>query len=137
MEYTICYVSTAAKSFEEDEIKDLFESWKKKNGEDNVKGILLYSQGHFFQVLEGEKKKVLTLYKKIEQDQRHHEIIQVLGKEIDRGSIDHYVTDYLSEGKFTKENLVEHYCKSVRGMDQDVQMQIRSIMESFIDTRVL
>lgn len=137
MEYAICYVSTASRSFEEEEIKCLLEKWKEKNGEVDVKGILLYSEGHFFQVLEGERKKVLRLYRKIEKDERHHGIIQVLGKEIERGSIDHYVTDYLSEGKFTRQNLVEHYCESVKGMDQDVQMQIRSIMESFIDTQVL
>lgn len=136
MEYAICYVSTASGSFEEAEIKSLFEKWKEKNGEEDVKGILLYSEGHFFQVLEGEKKKVLTLYRKIEQDERHGGIIQVLGKDITQGSMDDYVTDYLSDGRSTRQNLVEHYCKSVKGMDQDVQMQIRSIMESFIDTQL-
>ena len=137
MEYAICYISTATRSFEESEIRSLLQEWKQKNGDLDVKGILLFSQGHFFQVLEGEKQKVLSLYKRIQQDKRHKGIIQVLGKEIESGSIDHYVTDYLSGGEFVRHNLVQHYCESVKGMDKDVQMQIRSIMESFIDTQVL
>ena len=137
MEYAICYISTANEVFQEKEIKDLLEKWKGRNGENNVKGILLYSEGHFFQVLEGEKQKILELYDLIKEDSRHKGVIQVLGKEVEKGSLDHYITDYLHDKNFARADLIRHYCESVKGMDNDVQIQIKAIMESFIDTQVL
>ncbi len=137
MQYVICFISTATKEFSDKEIENLLSQWRDKNSEKKIRGILLFSEGHFFQVLEGEKKNVLALFEKIRKDQRHTSVIQVLGKDLDQGSFDDYIVENLKEPSHSKAHLVEEYCESVKGMDPQTQRQIKVILKSFIDTQVL
>ncbi|NJW53827.1 BLUF domain-containing protein [Salinimicrobium oceani] len=137
MHHTICYVSTATREFSGSEINELLALWKEKNEEQDIKGILLYSEGHFFQVLEGERSAVLALFSEINNDKRHSGIIQVLGKDIERGSLDGYRTEHLSSPNFSRPDLIRNYCESVEGMDSHTQGQIKTVLNSFLDTRVL
>lgn len=137
MKHAICYISTATKDFNDVEITELLDKWKEKNSRLNIRGILLYSQGHFFQVLEGEKSAVLSVYHSIQKDTRHMGIIQVMGKDVSKGSIDGYVVSHLKESTFSRPEVIREYCESVEGMDENDQQQIKIILESFIDTQVL
>lgn len=137
MKHAICYVSTATKEFEDTEIRELFKCWQERNGTEEIKGILLYSEGHFFQVLEGERTAVLALFNQINKDRRHTGIIQLLGKDIRKGSLNGYLTEHLTTGNFSRPELIREYCESVRGMDERARQQIKTILESFLDTRVL
>lgn len=137
MQHVICYISTATDDFKPEDIQPIMEEWEKMNSTKEIKGILLYSDGHFFQVLEGEKGRVLELFFKIKNDSRHTDIIQVMGKDVDKGSLDHYIVENLQNKYFSKPELVKGYLQSVKGMDPEIQHQIKVILESFIDTRVL
>lgn len=137
MQHAICYISTATDDFDCNDIDELFARWQQKNEDRNIKGILLFSDGHFFQVLEGERTTVLALFNDINKDRRHSGIIQVLGKDIERGSLDGYLTEHLTSGKFSRPDLIRNYCHTVEGMDLRTQEQIKTILESFLDTRVL
>ncbi len=137
MEHAICYISTATLDFTDQEILELLQSWKEKNSSLNIRGILLYSQGHFFQVLEGEKRAVLGVFHTIQKDSRHKGIIQVMGKDIDKGSVDGYVINHLRQETFSRPDIICSYLESVKGMDRETQQQIKRILISFIDTQVL
>lgn len=137
MLHAICYISTASAEFSDDEIKELFEKWQENNSSLNIKGILLFSEGNFFQVLEGERKKVLDLYYSIMNDSRHTNIIQVMGKDVDKGSLDGYITEHITQRNFSRPDLMASYCEAVKGMDREIQEHIKQILETFIDTRVL
>ncbi len=136
MRYAICYISTAVKDLPYKEIQDLFDHARKNNIKNDVKGILLYSEGNFFQVLEGDKEYVLPLFSKIEEDPRHHTIIQVVGKEISQGSFDGYEFDVVTEKNKYDRNLLQEYLEPLDGMDEKVQDVVKNILEVFIDTRV-
>ncbi|WP_051205285.1 BLUF domain-containing protein [Salinimicrobium xinjiangense] len=137
MQHAICYISTATREFGNSEIEDLFNAWKERNKKEQIQGILLYSEGHFFQVLEGERTAVLALFNKINKDARHSGIIQVLGKDIQKGSLDGYITEHITSRNFSRPELIESYCESVKGMDSRTQQQIKAILDSFLDTQVL
>lgn len=137
MQHAICYISTATRDFSDTEILELLEAWGEKNGKLDIKGILLYSQGHFFQVLEGKKHAVLEVFHSIQEDPRHEGIIQIMGKDVDRGSLDGYIVAHLKENHFSRPEIIGSYCESVKGMDHETKKQIKTILESFIDTQVL
>ena len=137
MEHVICYVSTATIEPDPLEIQNTMERWKENNSRINVKGILLYSDGHFFQVLQGEKKKVLELYFRIRNDSRHNNIIQVVGKDVEKGSLDGYLVENLKGDRYSKPELLKDYLESVKGMEPEVQQEIKRFLDSFIDTSVL
>lgn len=136
MRYAICYVSTAVKDFSVDEVQKIFNHAKQKNISNDVKGLLLYSKGNFFQVLEGDKEFVLPLFSKIEKDPRHHTIIQVVGKDISQGSFDGYEFDIVNKKNKYDPNLLQEYLEPLKGMDEKIQDVVKNMLEVFIDTRV-
>jgi hypothetical protein len=134
MRYTICYLSTASENLKQEEIKDLLDRWKKKNNSKNMKGILLYSEGNFFQVLEGEKTNVIELLEVIKKDDRHHSVIQILGKEIDQTGYDGYDADFVTDkNKYNPESM-ERYYKPLEGMDVQTKMAAKRMLDVFIET---
>lgn len=135
MRYAICYVSTAAKEVNKDEVKSLLENSAKKNNNHDVRGVLLYSEGNFFQVLEGNKEYVLELYGEIERDPRHYNIIQVLGKEIEQGAYDGYESDIVTDNNKYNEGLLQDYLEQVKGLDQQTQQTVKNILRVFMETR--
>lgn len=136
MRYAICYVSTRTNLASEEEIEVLLHEWEKRNSQKGIKGLLLYSEGNFFQVLEGEKDLVLNLFAGIQADPRHKEIMQIVGRDIARGSYDDYISDYLNEQKKTRSTIVSEYLQGVKGMEPQTRNTIKGILDVFIDTRV-
>jgi hypothetical protein len=65
------YASSAASSFKEYDIPALLEQARMANAERDLTGMLLYIDGSFFQVLEGEAAAVDEVYGRILQDSRH------------------------------------------------------------------
>jgi hypothetical protein len=76
MEY-IVYVSTATRLMSENELIDLLNVSRAKNKKYNVTGMLLYCEGTFMQVLEGDKRWIDLIYKTIELDIKHKNIIKL------------------------------------------------------------
>lgn len=69
--FSLTYVSASTNLLNENQLKDLLYVCKDKNRLIDVTGMLLYRNGYFIQVLEGEKDIVETLYAKIKNDPRH------------------------------------------------------------------
>lgn len=134
MRYAICYVSTASKSLDRKEIDKVLNRTKKKNNEKDITGILLYSEGNFFQVLEGEKSEVLKIYEYIEEDERHYNIIKIFGKEVPDRTFDGYEVDFISEHSKYSEERLQKYLYHVQGLDKASQKAVREILSVFIDS---
>jgi len=67
----LTYASTATQEWSPEDLLKLLKQARTNNGAKNITGILLYSKGTFFQVLEGEEAAVQSLYSLIEKDPRH------------------------------------------------------------------
>lgn len=74
---TISYVSTVNPKLTNLEVKELFNFVRVKNNKLKITGILLYSDGNFFQVLEGENELVTDLYNSMRIDSRHYDVITI------------------------------------------------------------
>lgn len=75
---TIIYISNAVKLFEERHLNRLFYQSFQNNTHNNITGILLYDEGTFIQILEGEKLTLNNLFKTIHHDKRHNNITKIL-----------------------------------------------------------
>jgi len=69
--YHLGYVSTETSPFSQAQLLALLDDARRVNDERNVTGLLLYREGSFYQVLEGEEAAVRATFKGIEQDPRH------------------------------------------------------------------
>jgi hypothetical protein len=76
MNYLI-YISTSVKLFSDQDLTELLEQCRVNNSKTGITGMLLYSKGTFFQVLEGEGEAVNVVFEKIRKDDRHKGIIKL------------------------------------------------------------
>ena len=80
MKSVICYVSTANKELSKSDISLLFKTVRQKNDILGVTGILMFSEGNFFQIMEGEHHTINDIFKNIKVDPRHYNVIKILQK---------------------------------------------------------
>lgn len=72
-----------ANTFPESELEQLLHKARIFNKSKEITGLLIYFQGHFVQLLEGQKDHLLDLFhNKICKDPRHHQIEIISEKEI-------------------------------------------------------
>ena len=76
--FFLIYASSATKPFTSPELLVLLEKCQVNNARREVTGMLLYKDGNFLQLLEGEEETVHDLYNKIAADPRHQGIITFL-----------------------------------------------------------
>lgn len=67
----LIYVSSAVKAMSEAELIDILKKAREKNTRLNITGMLLFKDGNFLQVLEGDEAEVTKLYETIALDPRH------------------------------------------------------------------
>lgn len=92
--YTICYVSTADPTITNENVQEVFDGIIEKNLERSITGILLYSQGNFMQIMEGEYEMLQELYRAIKEDKRHHHVIEILSSPIRHRIFENYQTGF-------------------------------------------
>ena len=76
------YASAASRDFESAELAELLLAARESNARLGLTGMLLYAEGSFFQVLEGQPDVVEALYAKIERDPRHDQVTLVIKEPI-------------------------------------------------------
>jgi hypothetical protein len=84
--YFLTYVSKAQKNISVAEIQKILDTARTKNSENDITGLLLGRAGTFFQLLEGDKDKVLATFKNIAKDPRHENIKVIFEIEIANAS---------------------------------------------------
>ncbi|MDX5347860.1 MAG: BLUF domain-containing protein [Hymenobacteraceae bacterium] len=75
--YHIVYVSTAIAPMADEELELVLDQSRKNNSAQNITGMLLYSDEHFIQLLEGEADAVKAAFSRIEKDVRHYNIVKL------------------------------------------------------------
>lgn len=91
----VVYASRETEKFDPDSLKELLNIARTNNHSKDVSGMLLYSEGSFFQVLEGEPDAVRSLYDKIGQDPRHDRVIKIIEEPIKQRSFDQWSMGYV------------------------------------------
>ena len=77
MLFEIVYMSRAQSPMAERDLKALLVEARRNNEQLGITGMLLYRNGSFLQLLEGEEKQVTRLYESIRQDPRHARVTQL------------------------------------------------------------
>ena len=67
----VIYCSAAGVEFKHQDLRALLTKARKNNAASGITGILLYTDGCFFQVLEGRTESVRGLFDRIQSDSRH------------------------------------------------------------------
>tara|TARA_B100000929_G_C15462091_1_gene404880 strand:- start:799 stop:1209 length:411 start_codon:yes stop_codon:yes gene_type:complete len=131
MRYAISYVSSVNPELTGDQIQEVLNFSKNWNNDHDITGILLYSEGNFFQVLEGEQKILQSLFSRIESDKRHCNIIKIFEKKVETSHYDNYECNFISlDTRFRPENF-HIYLSQVDKCSPEIQSSVRYILNKF------
>jgi len=75
MIFQLTYSSVAKPELSITDIEEIMSVANQFNADNHITGCLIYNNGYFLQILEGEKQIVMTLLSKIKLDDRHHHLI--------------------------------------------------------------
>lgn len=76
--FSLTYVSSASEPFSARHLRALLQKCVSNNRPRDVTGMLLYKDGNFMQVLEGEEKVVRAVHNVIAADPRHRGLMTLL-----------------------------------------------------------
>lgn len=74
MPYQLVYSSSPAKKMLQSHLYIILRNARLKNKRANITGLLVFTDGIFLQVLEGDENAVRTIFQKIQSDTRHQNI---------------------------------------------------------------
>lgn len=74
----VIYASSACTSIDDTNLSEILKAARAKNARLNISGMLLYTEGCFFQVLEGEDSVLKELLRTIIADPRHKNITKII-----------------------------------------------------------
>ena len=77
MIYYLIYISIAKRLYTKTDLSQILTKSRINNQTKSVTGTLLYHEGSIIQILEGNSETIKSLYLKIQQDKRHHNIIKM------------------------------------------------------------
>lgn len=83
MKYLI-YMSSATQLMSNDELIGLLKISRENNEKKHLTGMLLYGEGAFVQVLEGDDEVVTSTYEIIKADDRHKNLIHIISGKIEK-----------------------------------------------------
>ncbi len=84
--YELVYVSAATRPFLGVELQGLLEKARTRNAACSVSGMLLYAEGSFLQVLEGDEASVSAVFTRVQSDRRHDKVLRLFSGPIDERS---------------------------------------------------
>jgi hypothetical protein len=80
--HQIVYMSTASWSMSEVELGELLRQARQGNEQRGITGALVYGNGQFMQIMEGEQAALETLYAHLGQDRRHKSLFKLADRAI-------------------------------------------------------
>lgn len=74
--YSLVYTSTASRPLAKSDLEHILTNARKRNLEEDVTGLLLFTDGKFMQYLEGPQSGVLKIFESIKKSKLHEKIVE-------------------------------------------------------------
>ncbi|TSJ36561.1 BLUF domain-containing protein [Mucilaginibacter corticis] len=136
MNYLV-YLSTAVKLFSGEELEQILAISRINNVKNNLTGLLLYHDGSFIQLLEGEPSDLADTYSRIQTDNRHKNLIV-----IDEGELEERIFANWNMG-FHQANgeeaaQLQAYTdpQSIKDWPSDLEHPVFTMLKTFVNTNL-
>lgn len=94
----LIYVSSTRTPFSTAELDAILATSRRNNAAVGVTGLLVAGGRRFLQVLEGADQAVETVFRRIEQDRRHHAVVILSRKEVETPTFGEWAMGYCRGG---------------------------------------
>lgn len=92
--FQLIYCSEATSPFSREQLVALLQKSRSNNASLALSGLLLYANGSFLQVLEGEESLVESRMRRIAQDSRHRNIVYLQRKSVPQRSFQEWAMGF-------------------------------------------
>ena len=106
----------------------LLESARAFNQQNGISGILLYDNQQFGQIIEGERANVMKVWKRIQEDKRHHRVELLEIREISERSFPEWLLRFYGGETLTRD--YPALAEMVGGMDKHSLALMNKMRES-------
>jgi len=132
----IIYLSKSSRALHPQEIEILLSTSRNNNIDNDITGILLYTQGYFLQILEGPLRNLNELLKRITNDDRHHQIRLLCRKKITNRKLPKWTMGFYSpeEDNRTLNSTIESANKSTIEDTIDSYSSLQNYINHQIDS---
>jgi len=113
---------------EPSEVVELLDQTEVRNNKLGISGLLIYSEGNFFEVLEGGKELILELYDVIRQDDRHKNIIQIFEKSINGKPFNPENGYFISANTQYKKLNIDNFQQCIQDLDEGTQKVVNNML---------
>jgi hypothetical protein len=87
----------------QEQIRAILDKAREKNELNGVTGILMYRNGEFLQLLEGEQVNVYYTFKKIRDDERHKDVVVLYDSEAKKRAFGNWSMAFKEDGSEIQE----------------------------------
>lgn len=130
MRYAICYVSTANQDLSSSEIVEILQQTESRNNKHGINGLLVFSDGTFFEVIEGEKMMIKELFETIREDGRHKNLIVIFEKDIPKKLFDDKDSTFISENMLYRKMDEDHFLEYIKDLDESTKKVVKNMLIS-------
>lgn len=96
MPYQVIYSSVSSTPMQQEDLEDILERAQGNNARSGITGALVYVDGCFLQVLEGDAQAVQSLMEKIAADLRHETVAVLQAQTVDTAAFANWKMAYVS-----------------------------------------
>ena len=130
--FSLLYASISTiPGFEPDAaMEELVAGARKRNGELDITGCLIFAGGRFAQVLEGDRGAVMALMDKIARDPRHSEVTILEQGDIPARRFAGWELDYAGPSFFVQRTISRPVAEAMRGSRRGIA-SLLEIMTTF------
>lgn len=95
MIHQLMYYSTARHEQGDAQLLEILEVSRRNNAAVGITGLLLYGDGVFFQVLEGDEETVKACFERIKLDNRHQHMLIAAKRNVPQRSFEDWAMGYM------------------------------------------
>ncbi|PHQ29279.1 BLUF domain-containing protein [Leeuwenhoekiella nanhaiensis] len=132
MFYYLIYLSDSSNSTTPNAIQDILDNVADWNKELDISGFLVYRDGNFLQLLEGNKNEVLALFSKIKNDKRHKNVTQILEDESENRIFSDYESGFLVPKNKLVLDKLNNYLLNLKLLENQKINSTISILENIL-----
>ena len=117
----VCYISRATSQQPQilQDLRDILSEARNFNFQHQINGVLYYSNGYFFQFLEGQTEKIDILLNKLKKDKRHQDYVFYDDFRFQQGQFSDWSMKYIGRNSLVKDYLIENGFRDFEPFDLD------------------
>lgn len=126
----LCYMSraTSVQPHILQDLRDILSEARSFNFKHQINGVLYFSNGYFFQFLEGSKNKIDLLLLKLKKDQRHQDYVFYDDFKFETGQFKDWSMKYIGRNSSVNDYLLNQGFQSFEPFDLNQEQRLELLV---------